>query len=230
MFNYKLWLFELSVIMVAAIAMITTNGATVHFDTLYGGAIQSLRGDSLNTFVEFITYLGNWQSIVIICILLVAFKSTRMKFGIPVTAVAIISSVVNRLLKTFITRPRPDAGNMLINESGFSFPSGHTATAIAVGVLIAYILIKNSENKNRDIPIAIALVTLAISISLSRIYIGVHYASDVFAGIFVGLASFSLVAMFFYPYKNEKAKWRKKFYEKLDGLEEIQAEVIEKDK
>ncbi len=232
MFNYKLWIFELSIILVGLVSFITLNGNAYHFDDVYGGFIQSFRSEGLNTFVEAITYIGNWQSIVILCILLLAFDKTRKWLGVPVTLVAIVSSVANRLLKEYIARPRPDASNMLIDQDGFSFPSGHTATAIAVTVLIAYILVRNLDNKKKAWFYSVCLVLLGILISLSRVYLGVHYASDVFAGIFVGLGSFSLVAMFFYPHKKDFAKWKKKFNDKIDSLEvidESKVDIIDED-
>lgn len=226
MFNYKLWIFQASVVMVIAVSAVVFYGNAIYFDAFYSGAIQGLRAPGLNTLVEMITYIGNWQSIVVICILLVAFDKTRKTIGIPVVAVAIISSVSNRLLKQFMHRPRPDASNMLISEDGFSFPSGHTATAVAVFILIAYILVKTMDNKKRAWIYACLLSLLAILIGLSRIYVGVHYPSDVFAGFFMGTASLSLVAMFLYPHKKEHAKWKENFNKKLDTLENVEAEVV----
>lgn len=227
MFNYKLWVFELSAIMVAVVSMITLNGTAYNFDNLYGGFIQSFRSEGLNTLMEAITYIGNWQSVVILCILLLAFEKTRTWLGIPVTAVALVSSIANRLLKELIHRPRPSASEMLISQDGFSFPSGHSATAMAITIFIAYILFKNMKSKKKALAYGSLLVFLGLIISISRIYLGVHYASDVFAGIFLGVASFSIVAMFFYPYKKEQARWRQKFNEKIDALETIDESQVD---
>lgn len=229
MFNYRLWLFEASVIMTIIVGVLVLNGNVYHFDNVYGSFIQGFRSPSLNTFMELITYIGNWQSITIICILLLAMEKTRKKFGIPVTAVAIFSSVANKLVKIFMERPRPDASNMLISEDGFSFTSGHTTTAIAVALLIGYILVKNSNNKKRDIPLSIFLFALAFIIGISRVYLGVHYASDVFAGIFMGTGSMALISLFFYPYKKELLRWKTKFHEKIDKLDTLDAEIVEID-
>ena len=115
---------------------------------------------------------------------------------------------------------------MLISVKGYSFPSGHTTTAIAVFVLIGYILVKTMDDKKKAWIYAVLLTLLALVIGLSRVYVGVHYPSDVFAGIFMGTASMSLIAMFFYPHKKEHAKWSEKFDRKLDSLEVIEAEVV----
>ena len=227
MFNYKLWGLEAGIITFIAVTALVFYGNTTFFDTYYGGLIQGLRTDGLNTVAELITYIGNWQSIVVICLLLLAFEKTRKTYGIPVTISAILSTVINKIVKIQMARPRPDAANMLIEQDGFSYASGHTVTAVAVFFLIAYLLCKNMDNKWKSRIAAFFLVVLALLIGLSRIYLGVHYASDVFGGFFLGLAVFCLVALIFYPHKREKEKWKAKKKAKRDALEEVKAEVID---
>lgn len=233
MFNYKLFCLEGGIIGFIAVTALVVNGNSDFFDAFYGGGIQSLRGPGLNTVVELLTYLGNWQTITIICLLLLAFSKTRKTYGIPVTIVAILSQIVNRVAKEIIARPRPDASNMLIEQGGYSYPSGHAATAIAVFVLLAYLICKNMDNKKRAAIYATLLSVLAILISLSRVYLGVHYASDVLGGFFVGLTCFGAVSMYFYPYKKEKEKWRAKMkakdQAKIDALETVEAELVDRD-
>ncbi len=231
MFNYKLWCLEGGIIGFIAVTAIVMNGNADYFDAYYGGVIQSIRADWLTTLVELITYLGNWQAIIIICILLLAFEKTRKTYGIPIAIVAIISSVLNRVAKLIIQRPRPDVADMLIQESGYSYPSGHTATAIAVFILLAYIICKNTDSKKKAIIYATLLVVLAFAISLSRIYLGVHYASDVLGGAFVGMTCLSGVALYFYPPKKEKEKWKEKMRAKekakQDRLDTVEADIVE---
>ena len=85
---------------------------------------------------------------------------------------------------------------------------------------------KTMDDKKKAWIYAVLLTLLALVIGLSRVYVGVHHPSDVFAGIFMGTASMSLIAMFFYPHKKEHAKWSEKFDRKLDSLEVIEAEVV----
>lgn len=231
MLNYKLWGFEASVMAFIAVVFLLLNGNTEVFDSNYGLLIQSFRGPGLNTLTELVTYIGNWQTITIICILLVAFEKTRKKYGLPVTAVAILSSVANKIIKVLVARQRPDAANMLIEQGGYSFPSGHTTTAFAVFLLLAYIVYKEVKDPKKKIPGMIGLILLPIVIGLSRVYLGVHYASDVFAGMWLGIAAFCLVGMFVYPYKREKEKWkeaqRKKEEAKRAKLETLEVEVVD---
>lgn len=231
MLNYKLWAFEASVMAFISVIFLLFNGNTAVFDSNYGLLIQSFRGPGLNTLTELVTYLGNWQTITIICILLIAFEKTRKKYGIPITAVAILSSVANKIVKVLVERPRPDAADMLIQQGGYSFPSGHTTTAFAVFLFLAYIVYKEVKSPKKKIPAMIGLIILPFLIGLSRIYLGVHYASDVFAGMWLGIACFCLVGMFVYPYKREKAKWMEaqkiKEEKKRAKLETLEVEVVE---
>lgn len=231
MFNYKLWCLEGGIIGFIAVTAIVVNGNADYFDAYYGGAIQSLRADWLTTLVELITYLGNWQTITIICILLLAFEKTRKTYGIPIAIVAILSAVLNRVAKLIIQRPRPDAANMLIQADGYSYPSGHTATAIAVFILLAYIICKNVSSKKKAALYAVPLVILALLISLSRVYLGVHYASDVLGAAFIGMTCLSGVALYFYPPKKEKEKWKEKMRAKekakQERLDTVEADIVE---
>lgn len=233
MFNYKLFCFEGAIVGFIAVTALVMNGNSDFFDAFYGGAIQGLRAPVLNTIAEFITYIGNWQSITIICILLLAFDKTRKTYGLPVTIVAVLSTVLNKAAKVLIERPRPDAANMLIEQGGYSYPSGHAATAIAVFLLLAYLICKNMKNRKKAGLFAALLILLGVMISLSRIYIGVHYASDVLGGFFLGSICMSAVAMYFYPYKKEKEKWRAKIrakeQAKTDALDSVEAEVVDRD-
>ena len=66
MFNYKLFCLEGGVIGFIAVTALVVNGNSDFFDAFYGGAVQSLRSPGLNTVVELITYIGNWQAITVI--------------------------------------------------------------------------------------------------------------------------------------------------------------------
>ncbi len=179
-----------------------TSGRSEDFDLGVMNFVYENRIAPLNTFMEMITYLGDWFSIVAVCLLLLAFDSTRLKYGVPVAAMAIISSVINKIFKTIIQRERPLEEMMLIEQDGFSFPSGHSITALAVYGILAYIVFKHmnsdkakkGQNKNLY---AAGLVLLALIIGISRVYLGVHYPTDILGGfteaaililIFVGFA------------------------------------------
>jgi undecaprenyl-diphosphatase len=95
------------------------------------------------------------------------------------------TQAVVTLAKALVSRPRPDAEGAVIDPSGFSFPSGHSASAVALYVMLA--VIAGSALHKRVSGIAwLGAILLAVMIGLSRVYLGAHYPTDVFAGWLVG--------------------------------------------
>ena len=144
-----------------------------------------------------------------------------------------MSHVLNRIAKMLIERPRPGCGKYAY-RAGRIFISERPYCNSHSGVYtLAYLVCKNMDNKKKAALCAVLLSALGILISLSRIYLGVHYASDVLGGFFVGLASFGAVGMYFYPYKKEKEKWRAKMrakeQAKIDALEDVEVEVVDRE-
>lgn len=142
---------------------------------------NNLRNDILTPFFKVITSLGNAGAVwILISVLLMFIKKTR-RTGITCAASLTISFILNNLfLKNLIARPRPynvipDLTALIPYPHDFSFPSGHTAASFAVAVVI---FIKMP--KKYGIP---ALI-LAFLIAFSRIYLGVHYPTDVLFGMF----------------------------------------------
>ena len=93
--------------------------------------------------------------------------------------ICVVSS--NQILKRIIRRARPNHLR-LVKEKGFSFPSGHSMVSIALYGILIYIVNKNIKNKPLRITLTIILSILILLIGLSRIYVGVHYPSDVLSG------------------------------------------------
>jgi len=96
-------------------------------------------------------------------------------------------AIINNLLKVIIKRPRPHLISPLINETTYSFPSGHTMNATVLYLLIVFYIFNFLKgNRFRWIYMSI-LICLIILIGVSRIYLGVHYLSDVVAGFLTGI-------------------------------------------
>lgn len=157
------------------------------------GILQWINGNLhsvpfLNHLIKYITYLGEYGAIwILAAILFVVFKKTR-KMGIVLAiALAVDYIIINLILKNVVNRTRPyfvDSSLMDFAESinlylpkDTSFPSGHAAIAfVSATVILCF-------NKKYGI---IALI-LAFLISLSRIYLCVHYPTDVLAGMVFGI-------------------------------------------
>lgn len=169
------------------VTAIVVSTEVIPSDTAIRESIYSLRNPGLNTLMETLTLLGNWQTITIICLLLLAYPQYRFDYGIPVSAVAVVSVAVNKLIKITIARPRPEDITHLIDESGFSFASGHSVSTMAVFLLLIYLIVRNGERGGKPKAL-ICILALAIPVvGFSRVYLGVHYPTDVLGGWLEGI-------------------------------------------
>jgi len=95
-------------------------------------------------------------------------------------------ALLNNILKLIVRRARP-TGFRLIAETGYSFPSGHSMVSMAFYGYLIYLIYKNVRNKKLRWTLMTCFSLLILIIGLSRIYLGVHYTSDVFAGFLFSL-------------------------------------------
>lgn len=194
------------------------------FDLALQDLAFSLRCAPLTTFLIPLTYSGNWQSVTAICVLLLIIPKTRKWFGLPLTGSAVLSVALYQLLKYWICRARPDAALHLIEQGGFSFPSGHTLSSILVwGTLIllllhyrrtAYISPLTSQQigpstrfragrlqrpalgGGMTVALCVIFAVYSILMGLSRIYVGVHWPTDVLGSWCLGLALLAPISKF----------------------------------
>lgn len=139
-------------------------------------------------FFNIITFLASRYFLMVACLILTVYflfirKHKWFSVKIPVVAIGGIS--INVLMKQFFQRPRP-ADPLLAEASGLSFPSGHAMLAVSFYGLLIYLIWRNVENTVWRIFFTALLVVLIHLIGFSRIYLRVHYTSDVIAGFAVG--------------------------------------------
>jgi len=184
--NNKHWyLLFLSLIVFLFILINVLNENTVKFDKKIYNAIISIKSDYMTNIFKVITEFGDATILIIITIIfLIILKNKKM--AITVVLNLSIFPLLNVFLKNIIKRPRP-VGYRLIEESGYSFPSGHSMASMAFYGLIIYYVLKNVKNKTVRNIICTSLSILIILIGTSRIYLGVHYATDVIAGFLVSI-------------------------------------------
>jgi len=144
---------------------------------------EFIRNEILTPIFLFITHLGDGGMIwIIACVLMLFFKKTRW---VGVTGLlALLGSLLinNMLIKNLVARPRPfvrieDLTILIPIPSEYSFPSGHTASSFAA----AFVFLRHLPKK-----LGIPAIVLASLIGLSRMYIGVHYPTDILFGVLSG--------------------------------------------
>ena len=154
-------------------------------DTGIYNLLFKLQSVNSTVFMKFMSYLGSATILITLTVLILIFaknKKGASKIAINLALVFIL----NRILKAIFRRQRPSVLR-LAEETGFSFPSGHAMVSIGYYGYIIYLVYKYVKNeKARNIIIGL-LALLILLIGISRIYLGVHYATDIIGAYIIGL-------------------------------------------
>ena len=142
--------------------------------------VMRLRRDWLTPIMQSFTSLSAPVVLAVMLIVVAAFAPGRMpgRFA-AANLVGIVA--LNYALKEIVQRPRPE-GFRLIAETGYSFPSGHSMVAVAFYGFLIWLIIRFEEDRLQRWIWSLALFFVVIMIGISRVYLGVHYFSDVVAG------------------------------------------------
>lgn len=153
--------------------------------------------DTLTLLFKGITILGNATMIILVLAILLIYqhKKKQSREGIYFVTFAILSYIISAILKILFQRERPNI-QQLIEITGFSFPSGHAYMSMVVYGYIIYLVNKNAKGKKRKITISL-LSLLVFLIGVSRIYLGVHYVTDILFGYGLGLLSLIIFIMYY---------------------------------
>lgn len=193
----------------AFVTLTVCLNAAVGFDDGIRFPVYTLRdttaAEMLTGVSTVLHYLVSWKIIVPACILLLIISKTRIVYGIPVSTAALAVTVFNKFVKSMVQRPRPDDIAHLASEGGWSFSSGHSITSMCLCALVIWIVIRRCR-KGIMKKTAAQWLTIFFSLILiltgpSRIYLGVHYPSDVLAGWAAGLAAAMAVVLVIQRFK-----------------------------
>ena len=166
-------------------ALVVTNNTNTLDDFIYEWVYEKTHNDILDLFFTHFTKIGNTiPTIILTFILVIIFKEKdRMLIGSNL----ILTVGVNQLLKRIIQRPRPPLERRLVKQGGYSYPSGHTMVSLAIYGILIYLAMKKIKNKKLKILTVVFLTIMILLIGISRIYVGVHYPSDVLGGYFCSI-------------------------------------------
>lgn len=141
---------------------------------------------SVVTLMKVITTLGS--TIVIVSgILSIAILFKDKKYFKVFLFANLFGVIINSLIKFIVHRPRPTTTMLFTSESSYSFPSGHSMMSTIFYGLIIYYIIKFIKNKYLRNFLVAFLTLIIFSVGISRIYLGVHYATDVVCGYIFGI-------------------------------------------
>ena len=190
--KYIKWIiFTILLILFLIIGFLVLKGNDIYVDEFIYSKIDLIVNDRNTSIFKFITYLGSAYVVISLIILgFILIKNKKYSLFMSINLISI--TLLQFILKNIYSRERP-IGISLIEESGYSFPSGHSLTAMAFYGLLIYYIYKSNINKNKKIVLEILLSIIILLIGLSRVYLGVHFVTDV-----VGAFSFSICYLIIY--------------------------------
>ena len=145
-----------------------------------------LISDFTTPIAKFITNFGGAIFLIVVTIVLFILIKNK-KIRLLIFSNLVIITILNQLLKRILQRPRPTEYR-IIEETGYSFPSGHSMISMAFYGYLIYLIYKYVKNKYIKW-ISITLLSILIcAIGISRIYLGVHYTSDVLGGFLISIS------------------------------------------
>ncbi|MBR3133958.1 MAG: phosphatase PAP2 family protein [Clostridia bacterium] len=152
----------------------------------YAFIVDHLMSDRVTPVAKIITNFGGVYWLIGFTIFLLVFIKNK-RIGVSIAFNLVLAALINFALKCILQRPRP-VEYRIIDEKGYSLPSGHSMVSVAFYGYIIYLVYKYVENKYAKWSIITLLCLLTALIGISRVYLGVHYTSDVLAG---GLIAFA---------------------------------------
>mgnify|MGYP002292923170 FL=1 len=162
-------------------------------------AIQSIHSNVVLFLTTFVSYFSSWIGFVFILITFLLFARFRFALTFAIAS-GVVSGVVN-IVKVVVQRPRPwvesETVANLLEASGYSMPSGHTANAVVIAVFLCYFIIRTIKNKPLKISLCVLCGVYVLSTMFSRMFLGQHYLSDVCVGFLVsGLISVVAIVVY----------------------------------
>lgn len=145
-----------------------------------------LISDFATPIAKFITNFGGAIFLIIATIILFILIKNK-KIGFSIISNLVIVTILNQLLKNILQRPRPNEFR-IIEETGYSFPSGHSMVSMAFYGYLIYLIYIYVKNKYLKWTLIVLLSILICTIGISRIYLGVHYTSDVLGGFLISIS------------------------------------------
>ncbi len=178
------------------------EGDTLLFDQSVLRAINEQSSRGLDTFFLIATEFGGVAFVSIGSLVLFGFLlyKKRRYDALLLGAAVGGASLLNYIAKITFVRERPDLWNQLIHETTYSFPSGHAAGSSALAIAVVAILWRTKWR----IPALIVAPLYIALIGFSRLYLGVHYLTDVVAGWFVSIGWVTLVIVLIYARRSRR--------------------------
>lgn len=198
----------LSVLCFIVVASLIKGRWIAQFDSSVISAIQGMERPWLTSVMKCFTFIGSTPVVVVIsiCCLFFFFKFLNHRLELVLFLVLVAgSAVLNVLLKMIFQRERPTL-HRLIQETGYSFPSGHSMAAFALYAALSFLLWRHVPTKRGRTIVILISILMILMIGISRIYLGVHYPSDVVGAYLASGFWFTFSVWIFQWYMENRSK------------------------
>ncbi|GIM46488.1 phosphatidylglycerophosphatase B [Collibacillus ludicampi] len=198
----------LSAIGFGLVALFISEHKIAQFDNTVTSYIQGFESPWLTVIMKFFTYIGSTPAVIVlsilVMILLYKILHHRMElifFGIVLAG----AGIMNQILKHIFARTRPDL-HRLITAGGYSFPSGHSMAAFAMYGVLSFLLWRHIRTRlGRSLWLLLSTLMI-LAIGISRVYLGVHYPSDILGGYLASGWWLAFAIWFYQRYQEKKSR------------------------
>ncbi|MGO4495431.1 phosphatase PAP2 family protein [Paenibacillus sp. 2RAB27] len=198
----------ISVLCFAVVASLLKGQSIAQFDSSVISSIQGLERPWLTSVMKIFTFIGSTPVVVVISIvcLFLFFKFLHHRQELVLFLILVAgTAILNLILKMIFQRERPSL-HRLIQETGYSFPSGHSMEAFALYAALAFLLWRHVPTRRGRTIVILISILMILMIGISRIYLGVHYPSDVVGAYFASGFWFTFSSWIFQWYMENRAK------------------------
>ncbi len=178
------------------------NGDIQWFDNFAYSIVARIISEKLTPVMVFITFLASTKFLIVISVLLIIGIFIKRNYSFYSALIVLnisLSSLINLGLKSLINRTRPDILK-LVEVTGLSFPSGHSMASMSFYGLLIYLCGKYYNGKYKKTLIGLLCIIILL-VGFSRVYLGVHYISDVLGGFSFGLLWIGVITVIIDKYK-----------------------------
>lgn len=178
--------------LVLFILVLTQRHALTHFDISVGQHLYHWGSPAFTNFVQTYTYLGNTPGVIITTLIiatLFSWISKKWRVGLwTILSIFTSTGLIVGAIKYTVKRIRPEYVAHLVDQTGFSFPSGHATGSIVVWGTLAFLIwhYYGDKHPKLKLPLILFVAFMMIALGGSRLYLGVHYFTDVIAGWSLG--------------------------------------------
>ena len=183
----KDWLLAVGIILTAILFILARAYPVWPGDAAALAAIQEAQQPALTAFFRWVTFIG-WLPAAIGLVAITVVLLLRLRQGADAALLLLLAlpMALAPLLKLPVGRPRPEYGDIETLTLSLSFPSGHAAFAALFGGFLIYLVGRHCANPRRRYALTALLLLLILLIGLSRLYLGVHWPSDIIGGYLYG--------------------------------------------